>query len=246
MYNEKKIKNKIIRRVLLLGGIKTIIFSFIIGRLYKLQVIDRQKYKTLANNNRINILLHAPIRGKILDTEGNIIADNRKIFTLTLNPSLINNMPSLINSIKSLISISEEEIKVFLLKLKGSKNNYKAIYLKKHLSWDELSIIQVNKPILPGVNIAVSSIREYNRGSYFAHILGYTSNESNKYGNLKTKGKFISGITGIEKFYDSYLRGIPGVEQIEVNAQGNYVRRLNLDKSKKGYDVKLTINSKLQ
>ena len=54
MYNEKKIKNKIIRRVIILGSFKLLIFSIIIGRLYKLQVIDRKKYQTLANKNRIN------------------------------------------------------------------------------------------------------------------------------------------------------------------------------------------------
>ena len=113
MYNEKKIKNKIIRRVVILGSFKFLIFSIIIGRLYKLQVIDRQKYKTLANKNRINLILHTPVRGKVLDSVGNIIADNRKIFSLTLNPSLINNMDLIINSIKNLIDISEEESDIF-------------------------------------------------------------------------------------------------------------------------------------
>ena len=64
MFNEKKIRDKVIRRVILIGGFKLLIFSIITGRLYKLQVVDRQKYKTLANKNRINIVLHAPIREK--------------------------------------------------------------------------------------------------------------------------------------------------------------------------------------
>jgi len=118
--------------------------------------------------------------------------------------------------------------------------------LKKCLSWEQLSIISVNKPKLPGVNIDFSSIREYNRGSYYAHILGYTGNVIDKNSKDYITGNFPSGISGIEKVYDSYLRGVPGVEQIEVNAQGNYVRRLNLEKSKKGHNIQLTINSQLQ
>ena len=246
MYNEKKIKNKIIRRVAILGSFKLFIFSIIIGKLYKLQVIDREKYKTLANNNSINIVLHAPIRGKILDSNGNIIADNRKNFKLTLSPYLIKDMSLIINTIKNLIDISEEENKLFYSKLKGLERSHVSIALKHHLSWKELSIIHVNTPKLSGINIESSFIREYNRGSYYAHILGYTSNEVNKYSTSKKTGKFSTGKTGIEKVYDSYLRGIPGIEQIEVNAQGNYVRRLNLEKSKKGYNVQLTINSELQ
>ena len=246
MYNEKKIKKKIIRRVAILGSFKLFIFSIIIGKLYKLQVIDREKYKTLANNNSINIVLHAPIRGKILDSNGNIIADNRKNFKLTLSPYLIKDMSLIINTIKNLIDISEEENKLFYSKLKGLERSHVSIALKYHLSWKELSIIHVNTPKLSGINIESSFIREYNRGSYYAHILGYTSNEVNKYSTSKKTGKFSTGKTGIEKVYDSYLRGIPGIEQIEVNAQGNYVRRLNLEKSKKGYNVQLTINSELQ
>ncbi|MDB9762449.1 penicillin-binding protein 2 [Alphaproteobacteria bacterium] len=246
MYNEKKIKNKIIRRVIIIGSFKLLIFSIILGRLYKLQVVDRQKYKTLANKNRINLVFHAPVRGKVLDSIGNIIADNRKIFLLTLNPSHINNMDLTINSLKNLINISDEESNIFYTKLKESEQKHITITLKKYLSWEQLSIISVNKPKLPGVNIEFSSIREYKRGSYFAHILGYTSNDKDKNNKDNITGNFPYGLTGIEKVYDSYLRGVPGVEQVEVNAQGSYVRRLNMEKSKQGYNVQLTINSQLQ
>ena len=246
MYNEKKIKNKIVRRVVILGSFKFIIFSIIIGRLYKLQVIDRQKYKTLANKNRINLVLHAPARGKVLDSTGNIIADNRNIFSLTLNPSLIKNMDFIVNSLKNLIDISEEESNIFYTKLIKSEKKYTSITLKKYLSWEQLSIISVNQPKLPGVTIEFTSIREYNRGSYYAHILGYTSNVIDKKNKDNITGNFPNGISGIEKVYDSYLRGVLGVEQVEVNARGNYVRRLHLEKSKKGYDIQLTINSQLQ
>ena len=222
MYNEKKIKNKIIRRVVLLGFIKLLIFSCIIGRLYKLQVVDRKKYKTLANNNRFNLVRHAPIRGKILDSTGNIIADNRKVYTLTVTPFRINNIHLTIKSVKNLINISLEEINLFYSKLKGLEKSEVPIALKEYLSWSELSIISVNIPNLPGIDIKDSAIREYNRGSYYAHILGYTSKLSSKDSkksftyNIKD---FPLGKIGIEKIYDSYLRGTPGIEQIEVNAQ---------------------------
>ena len=246
MYNKKKIKNKIIRRVVILGSFKLLIFSLIIGRLYKLQVIDRQKYKTLANNNRINLVLHAAKRGEIIDSTGNIIAKNRKIFTLSLNPSLISNIDLIVSSLKRLINISEEESIIFYTNLKGLENSDTLIPLKKYLSWKQLSIISVNKPKLSGVNIEFSSIREYSNGSYYAHILGYTSNNTESYGIEKQIGQSQAGISGIEKIYDSYLKGVPGIEQIEVNARGNYVRRLSLEKSKNGYNLQLTINSQLQ
>lgn len=249
MFNEKKIKNKIVRRLLLLGSFKLLIFSVIIGRLYKLQVIDRQKYKTLANDNRINLILHAPSRGKIFDSNGNIIADNRKVYTLTLTPFLINNIDDSIKSISNLINISQEEIKLFFNRLENIKKSDNPIALKEYLSWNELSIISVNIPTLPGVNIKVGSIREYSMGSYFAHILGYTtylSRKESKDSYSYNIPNFFVGKVGIEKVYDSYLRGVPGTEEVEVNAQGNYIRRLSITNSKSGNDLQLTINSELQ
>ena len=246
MYNAKKIKNKIIRRVVILGSFKLLIFSVIISRLYKLQVIDRQKYKTLANKNRIDLVLHAATRGKVMDSEGDIIADNRKIFTVTLNPHLIKDIDLTINTLKNLINISDKDTKIFYSKLKKLEKSHISIPLKRYLSWNELSIISVNKPKLVGVNIEFYSIREYRRGSYYAHILGYTSNHFDSFNKDKIISNDLAGISGIEKIYDSYLRGVPGIEQIEVNAQGNYVRRLDIEKSKTGYNLQVTINSKLQ
>ena len=249
MFNEKKIKNKIVRRLILLGSFKLIIFSVIIGRLYKLQVIDRQKYKTLANDNRINLVLHAPSRGKITDSEGNIIADNRKVYTLTITPFLIKNIDNTIKNISNLINVSQEEISLFNIKLQNINKSDDPIALKEYLSWSELSIISVNIPNLPGVNIKVGSIREYSMGSYYAHILGYTSYLSRKESqNSYTYNisEFSIGKAGIEKVYDSYLRGVPGTEEVEVNAQGNYIRRLSMTKSKPGINVQLTVNSELQ
>ena len=246
MYNAKKIKNKIIRRVVILGSFKLLIFSVIISRLYKLQVIDRQKYKTLANKNRIDLVLHAATRGKVMDSEGGIIADNRKIFTVTLNPYLIKDIDLTVNTLKTLINISDKDTKIFYSKLKGLEKSHISIPLKRYLSWNELSIISVNKPKLVGVNIEFYSIREYRRGSYYAHILGYTSNHFDSFNKDKIISNNLAGISGIEKIYDSYLRGVPGIEQIEVNAQGNYVRRLDIEKSKTGYNLQVTINSKLQ
>ena len=246
MYNAKKIKNKIIRRVVILGSFKLLIFSVIISRLYKLQVIDRQKYKTLANKNRIDLVLHAATRGKVMDSEGDIIADNRKIFTVNLNPHLIKDIDLTINTLKNLINISDKDTKIFYSKLKKLEKSHISIPLKRYLSWNELSIISVNKPKLVGVNIEFYSIREYRRGSYYAHILGYTSNHFDSFNKDKIISNNLAGISGIEKIYDSYLRGVPGIEQIEVNAQGNYVRRLDIEKSKTGYNLQVTINSKLQ
>ncbi|MFP6779281.1 MAG: penicillin-binding protein 2 [Alphaproteobacteria bacterium] len=248
MLNEKRIKNKVVRRILLIGSFQFLVFSAIIGRLYKLQVVDREKYKTLSDSNRINLVLHAPSRGKIIDSMGSTIANNRKVYALVYDYSEIDFINT-IDKIKSLINLNNDKIDLIVNEIKNSEINDNTIILKEYLSWKELSIIYVNLPDLPGVSIKNSSIREYTKGSYYAHTIGYTSyfNDNNSDINAtRNIPFFLKGKNGIEKVYDSYLRGVPGREEVEVNATGKFIRRLSLIKSIPGKDVQLTINSDLQ
>ena len=248
MLNDKRIKNKVVRRVLLIGSFKLLVFSAIIGRLYKLQVVDREKYKTLSDSNRISLVFHAPSRGKIIDSLGNTIANNRKVYALIYDYSKLD-LINTIDKIKSLINLNDETVNLILNKIKSVEIIDNTVILKEYLSWKELSIIYVNLPDLPGVTIKTSSIREYTKGSFYAHTVGYTSyfNEKNSEINFtKNIPFFLKGKNGIEKVYDSYLRGVPGREEVEVNASGKFIRRLSLVKSIPGKDVQLTINSDLQ
>ncbi|MFL2682681.1 MAG: penicillin-binding protein 2 [Alphaproteobacteria bacterium] len=248
MLNDKRIKNKVVRRVLLIGSFKLLVFSAIIGRLYKLQVVDREKYKTLSDSNRISLVFHAPSRGKIIDSLGNTIANNRKVYALIYDYSKLD-LINTIDKIKSLINLNDETVNLILNKIKSAEIIDNTVILKEYLSWKELSIIYVNLPDLPGITIKTSSIREYTKGSFYAHTVGYTSyfNEKNSEINFtKNIPFFLKGKNGIEKVYDSYLRGVPGREEVEVNASGKFIRRLSLVKSIPGKDVQLTINSDLQ
>ena len=244
MYNDKKIKDKIIRRVLLLGVFQMSLLSLIISRLYKLQIIENDKYKTQADNNRINFIIHTPHRGEILDSNGITLAENQKIYSLYIIPLLINDMNKFIEVISKIVIIKDEEKDVFTHKLTSLKRKDIPILLKRYLSWEELSILSVNIDKFPGINIKVGFVRKYIQGSHYAHIIGYTSKEQ-KARSFDTP-EMQNGKVGIEKAYNDYLKGIPGTEEIEVNARGKFIRRLSLKKSKAGANIKLTINSELQ
>ena len=187
MLNDKKIKNKILRRVLLFGSFKLIVFSAIIGRLYKLQVVDSEKYKTLSDKNRISVKFHEPSRGKIIDSQGNIIADNKNVYSLTYSYLNLNNIDFILKSLKNLININDEEISLIYERINNLNKNQNSILLKEYLSWKELSIIYVNIDDLPGVSVNSDSIREYSKGSYYAHTVGYTSYFGDKNKNADYK-----------------------------------------------------------
>ena len=243
MYNDKKIKDKVIRRVVLLGGVQTVLFSLIFGRLYKLQIVDHEKYRTQSDKNRISFLLHAPNRGIISDSSGNLLATNKEVYSLYLYPYLLDDIDKTIFDLSKIINMGEEDKKHFYGVLKKHIRKDKPILLKNFLSWQELSTLSVNKNNIKGLEIKSGFIREYNEGIHYAHIIGYTSKDNI---NKNPVPEMLIGKMGIEKYYDNYLKGIPGSEEIEVNANGNHVRRLSIKESITGSDIQLTINSDLQ
>ena len=83
MIKKKKDKNqKLHRRLFLFGLLKLASISFILERLYDLQIKQLDKYKKLAENNRINLMFILPSRGLILDRDNKILAENKKQYQL--------------------------------------------------------------------------------------------------------------------------------------------------------------------
>ena len=68
------------RRALLLGGAQAVLMSALVGRLYQLQVLETERFATLAEENRINLRLLPPSRGLIFDRTGQPLAINRNNF----------------------------------------------------------------------------------------------------------------------------------------------------------------------
>ena len=96
------IKSKLIsRRMFLLSVSKAVVVVGVLGRLISLQINESKKYKTLSDSNRISLKFHAPSRGKIIDSQGNIIADNKNVYSLTYSYYNRNNIDSVLKSLKN-------------------------------------------------------------------------------------------------------------------------------------------------
>ena len=246
---EKKFYRKILnRRFAIFLGVKLLIFSVVVGRMYKLQVLDSKKYKTLADENRINVLIHMPNRGLIYDMDGQKIAENIINYSFTITPSLIDDLNQLIVELSGYIELSHEEINL-MKQVYISKKPNRAYVIKNSMNWDEVAKISTNLLTLSGTEIVTNTIRRYPAKNRYFHIVGYTSSASKKESERDTFYKYPgvqSGKTGIEQVFESYLRGFPGTEEVEVNSRGRTIRQLSIINSKKGYDIHLTLNTKLQ
>ena len=115
MYREDSARyKKFSRRALILGGGQIGLFGVLAGRMYQLQVLESNRYKTLADENRINLRLLPPPRGRILDSFGNPLATNRENYRVLLVAEQARDVSSTLTSLGELIFISERDKKRIL------------------------------------------------------------------------------------------------------------------------------------
>jgi penicillin-binding protein 2 len=236
------------RRAVLVGVIQGGLMAGLASRLAWLQVAQGQKYRMLAENNRINIKLLPPARGQIVDRYGRKIALNDQNFRVILIPEQTDNMDGALAQLRTLIDLSDRDIQR-VLKQAEKQASYLPVEIRANLNWDEVSTVEVNLPELPGISIDEGQVREYPFADSMAHITGYVGavNKAELTDDpLLSLPSFRIGKSGIEKSFEDTLRGRAGTAEIEVNVVGREVRELNRYNGTPGSKVWLTIDSELQ
>ena len=221
----------------------------IIIRLIFLQIFDHDLYTTLSEQNRFFISSIPPTRGLIYDRNGVLLAQNLPAYNLELIPERVKNIDATIASLGEIINISDADIDRFKDQL-GPYNRFKPIPLRTGLSDEEVARIAVNRYRFPGVDIAAGLIRHYPQQGLMVHAIGYVGriNEKEKQSIDKTEyeGTNYIGKTAVENYYEKALHGMPGVAQIETNAQGRALRTFEQVPQEPGMNLHLTIDANLQ
>ncbi len=236
------------RRAAILAGGQAMLFGALTGRLYYLQVLEADRYKLLAEENRINVRLIQPRRGRIVDRFGVQLADNQQSYRVLLTAEQTSNVDDTLAAIAPIIGLDFATIDQIRDDI-GRQRNFVPVAIAEFLSWEEVAQIEVNAPDLPGISIDVGDRRFYPQVSEAAHILGYVARvgPEDLTGDplLETPG-FRIGRAGIERSYDESLRGRAGSRQLEVNASGRVVREIGRTESEKGRDLVLSLDMALQ
>jgi len=248
MHRDSERHKQFSRRTALLAGGKAVLLSALVGRMYFLQVVESKRYKTLADENRINFRLLAPPRGRIVDRFGVPIADNQQNYQVVLIPEQTEDIEETLLRLGRIIPIRNSEKKRILREVRR-KRSFVPVTLRENLSWEDVARIEVNTPDLPGIMIDVGQSRFYPYALETAHVLGYVAavseGETTDDPLLELPG-FRIGKSGIEKVYDLALRGSSGNLQVEVNAFGRVIRELERNEGQPGTRLQLTIDTELQ
>jgi penicillin-binding protein 2 len=240
------------RRLAILGGFKAAMVGTLAARLYYLQVIEGEKYKLLADENRINRRILFPPRGLILDRFGIALASNSPSYRAILVAEQTRDeqgaldVEGTLKSFSEIVPLSDREIARIM---KARKNNraFVPITIKDDLDWEQVNAVELNLPDLPGVSIEIDQKRVYPFGGITSHILGYVAVPSEKEVDrdsdpLLRQPGFRIGKNGLERQYDLPLRGTAGESQLEVNSVGRVIRELARQEGQPGGDLVTTLD----
>ncbi|MFY9588727.1 MAG: penicillin-binding protein 2 [Actinomycetota bacterium] len=238
-------------RVAILGVIVLAMLSVLLSRLWFLQVLTGERYAHASETNRVRIVwLEAP-RGRILDRNGVELAKNRPSLAVGLRRDDLRD-PALRNRVVARLSkLLKVRGKDIIRRLNDKRvSPYRPAIVATDVSEAAIFEIREHAERYPGAETLMLPVRTYPKGTLAAHVLGYIgeTNEA-ELDKLRAKGYRLGdsiGRTGVERTYEEYLRGDPGIEKLEVNSSGIVLRALTSVEAKPGNDVMLTLDAGVQ
>ena len=200
-----------------------LIILFYIGKLFALQVIDNE-YNQLADNNAILTKIQYPSRGLIYDREGRLVVDNQPTYDLMVIPREVQSVDTL--DLCRTLGITYDQYRerwrnMSNRRLNPGYSSYSPQRFISRLSVEEYGLLQEKLYRYPGFFIQNQSVRRYTYDAG-ANVLGNIREVSTQ--ELKNDSYYMqgdyTGDLGVEKSYETYLRGEKGQEVFLRNAYG--------------------------
>lgn len=250
--SELKIPESRLDVVWLLAAFITGVFLF---RLMIIQLVNTDRYKTMADRNRTQVLTQSAPRGRIYSSDNVAIAANRPSFSLiyfpgengssSLSDAMIDKMSL---AISRRLNINRDAVRDTIRK--GSRRD-KPVRIAENLSDREMLMLSELEAVYPGLETVEEARRYYPFGAYLSHLIGYTGKMDARDWEKFSKDRTYTmdslvGKNGLEKMYEKILKGRDGGIYLEVDYRGRLIQRLESRKWIPGSDIYLTINSKAQ
>jgi len=240
-------KNQYVSRKYVVGSVLFLLVLLYLVRLFYLQVIDTS-YRSSASNNVLRFVTQYPARGLIYDRNGELLVYNEAAYDLMVIPSQTGPMDTA--DFCAVLDLSLEEFNARLSRAKEYSRYTSSIFLSQ-ISSTNYAVLQEKMYKFPGFYVQARTLRKYNRANA-AHVLGYVSEveesdiQRDPYYNM---GDYI-GKSGVEKKYESLLRGKKGVQifMVDVHNQikGSYLGGRRDTVAVVGSDLTLTLDADLQ
>ena len=228
---------------IIVGMIGVLLLGF-----WKLQVIDADKYSSLAERNRVRYIPVIAPRGRMLDREGRVLVDNRPSFSVLLLRDDLAQVQKHLAGISEGLGIPLDDLHD---QLNNTKNlpKFQPIIIKPDASPADVAFIESHRSDIPVLEMISVSRRRYLPGGFFAHAAGYVGEVSEQQieaSNGRLRPGDFAGKTGLERQYNDLLQGTDGMRRVVVNSVGKEVDRLSTQEAISGKQILLTIDYDLQ
>ncbi|MGI6741706.1 MAG: penicillin-binding protein 2 [Brevefilum sp.] len=261
-------------RYLVLFILIATIFGFYLLRLFDIQILQGSNFVAQANNNRTQIISNPAIRGTIYDRNGIILAQNVPSYNVVVIPGylpgdeadtqeIFRELSKVIGIPVSQGSTDDETVRNFtpcyndlgiseVVYIAGTNWPFQATALKCDVPQDVAMTVMENRDDWPGIDIEVSSVRQYPTGELTAEVIGFLGPipailEDYYVGRGFVANRDKVGYAGVEQSLNDILAGRNGTQEVEVNVAGEFIRNLSEPVDPiPGNDVVLTIDARLQ
>ena len=229
------------KRILIVAVLFSLVFSALVGRMVYLMAVNGSKYKALALQQQTKNIAVPPIRGAILDRNGQELALSMNIYRLDVDLNVLK---------KYLVEkkIPEEQADLQLSKILNiDKNKIKEILDDKDNKGNPLQFVSLKRKVekkvvdnikalkYSGIIISKDVERTYPNDNFLSHVMGHTNLDGN-------------GVNGVELSYNNELAGVPGVKVVEADRESNelpYTEAVTVQPVN-GKDLTLTIDERVQ
>jgi len=217
--------------------------------LWRLQVLDVDNYRVLAEQNRIRKEPILAPRGKLFDRENRLVVDDYPSVTCFLVREQSQNVDADLPLIAKGLDLDLEQLRATLHRYRGQPG-YQPIPVKQDVTADEQAFIAAHRNELPELETIDEERRLYPRDGFAAHLIGYVGEVSEDDLNNSRFAYYepgdVVGKAGVEETYDELLRGQDGSREVIVDSHGREVGYFGIQHAKQGQDLKLTIDNDLQ
>jgi penicillin-binding protein 2 len=237
-------------RTSIIGVVVFALFSALFARLWYLQVAAADQFHAAATSNAIREIREPAPRGRILDAQGNVLADNRVENDITVDRKISPaDKKRVLKKLSVLLGTPVAQLEVNLKDPRISP--YTPVPVATDVQYDKLAWVAEHKQELPGVRAEAVPVRRYPNGSFAFHELGYVGEiNADELKSQEPKGAYalgdIVGKSGVEQSYETDLRGRAGVRRVEVDASGRVIRTLSETPPRPGHDIRLTLDMNTQ
>lgn len=229
-------------------GILAIMLVLVAG-LWRLQVLNVDNFKQLAEQNRIRqVPIMAP-RGKLFDRDGRLLVDNYPSVSCFLVRDPRHDVEPDLPLIAKGLNLDLDQLRATVHRLRDEPG-YRPVLIKQDITPDEQAFVASHQNELPELETLEVERRLYPPNGFASHLIGYVG-ELSEYDLNTPQYAFyqpgdVVGKAGVEKSYDQVLRGQDGSRDVIVDSHGREVGYLGTEHAVPGHDLKLTIDIDIQ